>query len=76
MPEDDPRVLTAADVAAAKADAGAPGAPTDAPLIWRAHLWANVSTAIEYANSSPLSPPGTIIFNIRDNGQVWTYDLH
>lgn len=40
---------------------------------WRGDLWANVPTAIGWANQSPVSQPGTIIFNIRDNGQVWTY---
>jgi hypothetical protein len=48
---------------------------TDAPR-WRANLWANVPAAITYANNDPISQPGTIVFNIRDNGQVWTYDLH
>ncbi|MEV6256968.1 hypothetical protein AB0L97_27325 [Nocardia sp. NPDC051911] len=43
---------------------------------WVAHLWADVPAAISYANSPPLSQAGTIVFNIRDNGQVWTYDLH
>ena len=43
---------------------------------WHAHLWNDVPAAINYANQSPLSQAGTIIFNIRDNGQVWTYDLH
>lgn len=41
--------------------------------VWRADLWANVPTAIQWANTSPVSQPGTIVFNIRDNGQVWTY---
>jgi hypothetical protein len=45
-------------------------------LTWHANLWANVPTAIQYANNDPLSQPGTIVFNIRDNGQVWTYDFH
>lgn len=48
---------------------------TDAPR-WRANLWSDVPAAINYANQDPQNPPGTIIFNIRDNGQVWTYDLH
>jgi hypothetical protein len=40
---------------------------------WRGDLWANVPTAIQWANTNPVSQPGTIVFNIRDNGQVWTY---
>jgi hypothetical protein len=40
---------------------------------WRGDLWANVPAALQWANSSPVSQPGTIIFNIRVNGQVWTY---
>ncbi len=40
---------------------------------WRADLWGNVPQAINWANTIPVSQPGTIIFNIRDNGQVWTY---
>jgi hypothetical protein len=40
---------------------------------WRADLFANVPTAIQWANTPPVSQPGTIVFNIRDNGQVWTY---
>jgi len=43
---------------------------------WHANLWENVPAAITYANSPPLSQAGAIVFNIRDNGQVWTYDLH
>jgi hypothetical protein len=49
---------------------------TDAAPVWRGNLWANVTAAITYANQNPQNLPGTIIFNIRDNGQVWTYDLH
>jgi hypothetical protein len=49
---------------------------TDAPPVWQANLWSNVPAAIAYANQNPQNLPGTIIFNIRDNGQVWTYDLH
>ncbi|MFL6124403.1 hypothetical protein [Actinophytocola sp.] len=43
---------------------------------WHGNLWADVPAAIAFANSPPLSQAGTIVFNIRDNGQVWTYDLH
>lgn len=43
---------------------------------WHAHLWEDVPAAVTYANSPPLSQAGSIVFNIRDNGQVWTYDLH
>ena len=50
-------------------------AATDAPAIWHANLWGNVPAAIAFANASPISGPGTIVFNIRDNGQVWTYDF-
>jgi hypothetical protein len=46
-----------------------------APAVWRANLWANVPAAIDFANQNPVSLPGSIIFNIRDNGQVWTYDF-
>ncbi len=42
---------------------------------WRADLWGNVPAAIAFANAPPLSQAGTIVFNIRDNGQVWTYTL-
>ncbi len=45
-------------------------------IAWHGNLWANVPAAIAYANQPPLSQAGTIIFNQRDNGQVWTYDLH
>jgi hypothetical protein len=47
---------------------------TDA-VTWRANLWDDVPAAISYANAPPQNGPG-VIFNIRDNGQVWTYDLH
>lgn len=67
---EDQVVHTAAEVAEVKQRGGA----TDS-FRWRANLWANVPAAIAYANQSPLSPAGAIIFNIRDNGQVWTYDL-
>jgi len=40
---------------------------------WRADLWGNVPQAINWANTIPISQPGEIVFNIRDNGQVWTY---
>jgi len=40
---------------------------------WRADLWGNVPQAINWANEIPISQPGEIVFNIRDNGQVWTY---
>lgn len=56
------------DMAAAKGGAGAAGATH-----WRADLWDNVPSAINWANTIPVSQPGEIIFNIRDNGQVWTY---
>jgi hypothetical protein len=45
-------------------------------LAWHANLWGDVPAAIAFANAAPLSQAGTIVFNIRDNGQVWTYDLH
>ena len=41
--------------------------------LWRAYLWADVPAAIHWANQDPVSQPGEIVFNIRDNGQVWTY---
>ncbi|HEX8744261.1 MAG TPA: hypothetical protein VF712_14110 [Thermoleophilaceae bacterium] len=50
-------------------------AATDEPGLWRADLWPNVPAAVDWANRSPISPPGSIVFNIRDNGQVWTYTL-
>jgi len=49
---------------------------TDAPKTWFANLHANVPAAINYANTPWVTPGGEIVFNIRDNGQVWTYDLH
>jgi hypothetical protein len=50
---------------------------TDKPFItWFSHLWNNVPAAITYANANPISQPGSIDFNVRDNGQVWTYDRH
>ena len=49
--------------------AAAPRAGTS----WRADLWGNVNLAINWANTVPVSQPGEIVFNIRDNGQVWTY---
>lgn len=45
----------------------------DADRKWRADLMPNVTEAIRWANEEPISLPGEIIFNIRDNGQVWTY---
>jgi len=48
---------------------------TDAPARWRANLWADVPAAIAFANQNPISLPPSIVFNIRDNGQVWTYDF-
>lgn len=50
------------------------GDVTDAPTrSWRADLWPNVPSAINWANEIPICQPGEIIYNIRDNGQVWTY---
>jgi hypothetical protein len=46
-----------------------------APRVWHENLWANVPAAIAWANSNPICQAGEIIFNIRDNGQVWTYTL-
>jgi hypothetical protein len=43
------------------------------PGSWRGDLWANIPTALNWANMDPVSPPGAIFFNQRDNGQVWTY---
>jgi hypothetical protein len=68
-PENDV-VHTEDEAAGIKSSAGA----TDATA-WQANLWANVPAAIAFANAPPLSQAGTIIFNIRDNGQVWTYTL-
>lgn len=50
-------------------------APQSAPHAksWRADLHVNIPAAIGWANASPVSQPGEIIFNIKDNGQVWTY---
>ena len=64
-------VHSADEVAEVKKRDGA----TDAPAVWHANLWADVPAAIRFANQNPLSLPGTIVFNIRDNGQVWTYDF-
>ncbi len=48
-------------------------ATLEAVRAWRADLHANVPAAIKWANDPPRSQPGEIVFNIRDNGQVWTY---
>lgn len=48
-------------------------ATSNAAGSWRPDLWGNVPQAINWANEIPVSRPGEIIFNIRDNGQVWTY---
>jgi hypothetical protein len=43
---------------------------------WRADLWGNVPQAVNWANQAPIEiKAGQIIFNVRDNGQVWTYTL-
>jgi hypothetical protein len=42
---------------------------------WIANLHNNATDAINYANHPPLSRAGEIVFNIRDNGQVWTFSL-
>jgi hypothetical protein len=63
-------VHTADEAAAVKSSAK----EFDAPR-WFANLWGDVPAAIAYANENPVSGPGAIIFNIRDNGQVWTYDF-
>jgi len=49
---------------------------TDAPRLWWPNLHPNVPAAINFANTPFVTAGGEIIFNIRDNGQVWTYDLH
>jgi hypothetical protein len=49
------------------------GADVRATKSWRADLWGNVPQAINWANEIPISQAGEIVFNIRDNGQVWTY---
>jgi hypothetical protein len=48
---------------------------TDEPRWW-AYRWNNFSAAIKYANEEPRAQAGEITFNMRDNGEVWTYDLH
>jgi hypothetical protein len=50
-------------------------ATLEAERRWRADLWGDVPAAIHWANQTPISQPGEIVFNIRDNGQVWTYTL-
>jgi hypothetical protein len=43
---------------------------------WRGDLWGNVPQAVNWANQAPVEiKAGQIIFNVRDNGQVWTYTL-
>ncbi|MDV7088660.1 hypothetical protein [Rhodococcus opacus] len=61
------RVTSPDDMSKIKNGAGARGSS------WRADLWGNVPQAINWANTIPVSQPGEIVFNIRDNGQVWTY---
>lgn len=48
-------------------------APTRVVGSWRADLWGNVPQAVNWANQIPVEQPGEIIFNVRDNGQVWTF---
>jgi len=67
----DYEVTTPEEAAAAKAHAR--DAREDASGSWRADLWGNVPQAINWANTIPVEQPGEIVFNIRDNGQVWTY---
>ena len=71
MYEDVKNVEDAADI---KASAVRDAAKADIiTRLWRADLWADVPAAIAWANQDPVSQPGEIVFNIRDNGQVWTY---
>jgi hypothetical protein len=65
----EPEALTEADAAEAKAAAGG---QRDEPR-WRGDLFANVPAAVTWANTDPVSGPGTIVFSVRDNGQVWTF---
>jgi hypothetical protein len=67
-------VKNAEDAADIKASAVRDAAKADIiRRLWRADLWADVPAAIAWANQDPVSQPGEIVFNIRDNGQVWTY---
>ena len=67
-------VKNAEDAAELKASAVRDAAQADIiTRLWRADLWADVPAAIRWANQHPVSQPGEIVFNIRDNGQVWTY---
>ena len=67
-------VKTAEDAADIKAKAVSDAVTADIiTRLWPADLWANVPAAIAWANQNPVSQPGEIVFNIRDNGQVWTY---
>ena len=67
-------VKNAEDAADIKASAVRDAATADIiTRLWRADLWADVPAAIAWANQDPVSQPGEIVFNIRDNGQVWTY---
>ncbi len=67
-------VKNAEDAADLKASAVRDAAKADIiTRLWRADLWADVPAAIRWANTNPVSQPGEIVFNIRDNGQVWTY---
>jgi hypothetical protein len=64
-PEDAAGIKTSAVRDAAQADI--------ITRLWRADLWLDVPAAIRWANINPVSQPGEIVSNIRDNDQVWTY---
>jgi hypothetical protein len=67
--------LTTVTEAEEAADLKRAAATDHAVRQWRADLWPDVPAAIHWANETPISQAGEIVFNIRDNGQVWTYTL-
>jgi hypothetical protein len=40
---------------------------------WRADLWGNREQALNWANTVPVSQPGEIIFQHRENNTCWTF---
>jgi hypothetical protein len=67
----DPQAHTMAEVPQIKA-----AAASIPPAHWRANLWVNIDAAVAFANQPPLAGPGAIVFDVQDNGQVWTFYLH
>jgi hypothetical protein len=48
---------------------------TDAPA-WHANLWGDVPAAIQFAKNTAGTANCGIVFSIRDNGQVWTFNFN